>query len=89
MDMDAFQIACVDMVESTGKWPLYPFLPMKRWVDERNGYEFAVIKHDETTETYGWYDGETPFTMRWNTEPTEVLTREQVEKKIEQGWVVD
>lgn len=74
------------MLEATGLWAQYPFLPLKQWDDAKSLYALGVLKDLDTGE-YLWWPGESLFSFQ-NVQP-QLVNKKFVLDLFEQGWMVD
>lgn len=77
------------LLESTGLWPCYPYLPLKRWTDEKADYEYGLIRQNPATGLYEWYPHKTLDALDRGESPAATFAKGQVEAQLfDIGWMV-
>lgn len=85
---DTFKQDNLEFVKNVGLWPNQSRLPMKRYSDEKSDYEMGVLVYRESSNSYAWFEGANLF---GNIDPKlgQVVSLAQIEKLIDDGWMVD
>jgi hypothetical protein len=80
------EVTDLEMMQTPAWWPLGFRLPLKKVVDGQLRYGFLVDYH---ADEFWWFDGKTIYDDVSTADITGTLRRGELQRLIDEGWMVD